>query len=169
MQWHKDCLLDLYGQEIGSYLWDLVFIYKAILTEYLFWIIEREQPLSIPTTANFILEKLDALVEHVLLKGGPPLLEQSSFEQFIYGGLEGRKEQQQQVIMELLDHIGVALTILPAGEARRNELQEILALLKTELGRTEPQMSLVRALMAYLESENDLKSLALQLKNVLSR
>jgi AcrR family transcriptional regulator len=169
MQWHKDCLLDLYGQEIEPHLWDLVFIYKAILTVYLFWIIEGEQPLSLPTTANFILEKLDALVEYDLRKGGPPLLEQSSFEQFIYWGLEGRKGQQQQVLTELLDQIDIALTTLPVGKAQRKELQEILALLKAELGKTEPQKSLIRALIAYLESENNLKSLILQLKNVISR
>jgi hypothetical protein len=169
MQWHKDCLLDLYGQEIEPHLWDLVFIYKAILTVYLFWIIEGEQPLSIPTTANFILEKLDALVEHAMRKNRPPLLEQSSFEQFIYWGLEGRKGQQQQIIAELLDQIDVALTTLPSGKARRKELQEILILLKAELAKTEPQLALIHALIAYLESENDLKSLILQLKNVISR
>ncbi|NRF93207.1 TetR/AcrR family transcriptional regulator [Paenibacillus frigoriresistens] len=168
MKWHKDCLLDMYGKEIELHLWDLAFIYKALLKEYLFWIIHEVKMLSIEGTAHFILEKMDVLVKHLIASGSKPMLQQSSFEQYIHWGLEGREEGKAQVIAELLRKLTMTLNEIQAGNEHRRELHEILNLLRNEISKKVPNGPLTHALLAYLEKENQLKSLVLQLKNIIA-
>jgi AcrR family transcriptional regulator len=167
MQWHKDCLLAMYGKEIEPHLWDLAFIYKALLKEYLFWIIHEVKLLSIEETAHFILEKIDVLVKYSLASGTKPMLQQSSFEQYIHRASEGKEEEKAQVITELLGKISMTLHEIQAGNEHRLELQEILDLLRKEISKEVPQGPLTHALLAYLEKENELKSLVLQLKSII--
>jgi AcrR family transcriptional regulator len=166
IKWHKTSLLNVYGEKIEPHLWDLVFIYKALLKEYLFWIIQDVNLLSIEETARFILEKLDVLVNHMVTSQAKPLLQQSSFEHYIHWGC--KKEEKEQVITELLGKIGMALSELPSGNMQRRELEEILDLLSTEIHKDVPHGPLTQALMSYLEKENELKSLVVQLRNIVS-
>jgi AcrR family transcriptional regulator len=167
MELHKECLLQIYGKEITPHLWDLVFIYKAILKEYLSLLIYEMNPVSFEETARFILEKLDMLMNQMVASGSKPLLQQFSFDQFIHGGIEGRKAEKEQIIAELLGKISDVLSELPSGDAHRRELQEILTLLRMEMSKSESNGPLLQALLAYLEKESDLKSLVVQLKNLL--
>jgi AcrR family transcriptional regulator len=166
MQSYIDNILLVYGTELGPHLWDLVIVYRAILREYLIWLIHEKELLSIEETAHFILEQLDVLSQHMLASQSHPLLQQSSFAQYIRWGLEGREEEKELMVMGLFEKIEATLKELPAGEAHRCELQEILDLLKAEIDKPEPKSALIRALLAYLEKESELKSLILQLKNI---
>lgn len=166
MKWHKDCLLSMYGEEIEPYLWDLAFIYKALLKEYQFWIIQEANLLSIEETACFILDKLDVLVKHLIAAGPKPMLRQSAFERYIHWGAEGGEEEKTEMIEELLGEIQMTLQDIQAGSEHRRELQEILDLLRKEVSKESPNGPLIKALFAYLEKESELKSAVLQLKNI---
>lgn len=165
MEWHKQCLLDLYGPEIEPYLWDLVFIYKAIVKEYLLWVIDEQKPLPLEETALFVVEKLDVLVENFRQAQSKTLLTENFFEYHIRGGFTDQTKKPQ-LLAELLEKTSQTLAELPVGNLQRHELSEALNLLKAELEKTSPQNVLLQALLAYLEREPGLKSLVLQLKNI---
>lgn len=167
LNWHKECLLNVYGPEIEPNIWDLVIIHKSILKEYLFWIIHEDKPVSVEETAQFVAETLDILAKHMTSTQPKPLLTEPSIAQYVNWGLEGRKEEKEQVIEELIENIGILINEIPSGNSSRQELQEILNLVREEISKKEPKGPLIQALLAYLEKEKELKSLVIQLKNVI--
>ena len=167
IRWHRECLLHVYGEEIQPYLWDLVSIYRAILKEYLFWIIYEEKSLSLEDTANFILDKLTVIIKHMMASEQKPLLKQASFERYLNWGLEDRQKEKGQFLNELFRDIDTALDALPSGAEYRSELKELCNFIKSEVRKAEPNLPLVQAALYYLERENDLKSQVVQLRNII--
>jgi AcrR family transcriptional regulator len=167
IRWHRECLLHVYGEEIHPYLWDLVSIYRAILKEYLFWIIYEEKSLSLEETANFILDKLNVIIKHMMASDQKPLLKQASFERYLSWGLEDRQMEKEQFLTELFHEMNSALDVLPFGAEHRSELKELCHFIQSEVRIAEPNLPLVQAALYYLERENELKSLVVQLRNII--
>lgn len=167
IRWHSECLLHVYGEKIHPYLWDLVSIYRAILKEYLFWIVYEEKSLSLEETAKFILDKLNVLVKHMIASDLKPLLKQVSFERYLSWGLEDGQGEKEQILTELFREMDSALNALPAGAKHRSELKELYHFIQTEVRKAEPNLPLLQASLYYLEREKELKSLIIQLRNII--
>ncbi|WP_438445130.1 TetR/AcrR family transcriptional regulator [Gorillibacterium sp. sgz5001074] len=166
MEWHRYWLLEVYGERIEPFLWDLIFIYRAILKDYLQRIIFEAKLLSIEDTAWFIVDKMDALVEHMSRSGSKGLLGQSAFTTFIHSDPKDWNNEKERMIEELFGRVTALLEAWPGGLARRRELQEIAQVLGTEISQTPPKRSLIQALCAYLEQEQELRSPVIQLKQM---
>ncbi|MDQ0495103.1 TetR/AcrR family transcriptional regulator [Paenibacillus brasilensis] len=167
IRWHSECLLQVYGEEIHPYLWDMVSIYRAILKEYLFWIVYEEKSLSLEETANFILDKLNVLIKHLKACNVKPLLKQASFERYLSWGLVDRHGETEQILTELFREMDSALDTIPSGAGHRSELKELCHFIQTEIKKAEPNLPLVQASLYYLEREKELKSLVIQLRNII--
>ncbi|WP_445492673.1 TetR/AcrR family transcriptional regulator [Niallia sp. 03133] len=164
ISWHKECLESLYGDKIKPYLYDLIFIYRAILKEYLFWIIYEDNLLSMEETAAFILAKMDILVENTIRGHSNSIINRSAYEHYINGENTVNKEQ-------LIDKIiGEAEKIISKqlyGKSYQEELYELITILKTEIEKEKHSEALICAVLSYLEKEVELKSIIIQLKNIL--
>ncbi|OXM85626.1 TetR/AcrR family transcriptional regulator [Paenibacillus rigui] len=167
IRWHSECLLHMYGEDIQPYLWDLVSIYRAILKEYLFWIVYEEKSLSLEETAKFILDKLNVLIKHMIASGLKPLLKQASFERYLSWGLEDRQGEREQFLTELFREMDSALNALPSGAEHRSELKEVYHFIQSEVRKAKPNFPLLQASLYYLEREKELKSLVIQLRNII--
>ncbi|SFM40854.1 transcriptional regulator, TetR family [Paenibacillus sp. 1_12] len=167
IRWHMECLEQMYGEEIKPFLWDLVSMYRAILKEYLLWIIYEEKLLSLEETANFILDKLNVLVKHMVASNSIPLLKQVSFERYINWGLEDRQEEKEEVLYDLFMRIDTTLDLVQSGAEHRMELRELLNFIRAEVSNPEPNNPLIQASLFYLERESEIKSLIIQLRNAI--
>ncbi|MEW9697569.1 TetR/AcrR family transcriptional regulator [Paenibacillus sp. SI8] len=167
IRWHSECLLHVYGEKIHPYLWDLVSIYRAILKEYLFWIVYEEKSLSLEETAKFILDKLNVLVKHTIASDLKPLLKQASFERYLSWGLADRQGEKEQILTELFRELDSAFNALPVGAEHRSELKELYHFIQTEVRKAERNLPLLQASLYYLEREKELKSLIIQLRNII--
>ncbi|MGX6443663.1 TetR/AcrR family transcriptional regulator [Neobacillus sp. K501] len=166
IRWHRDCLLEMYGEEIYPFLWDMVSIYRAILKEYLFWLVYEEKSLSLEETANFILDKLNVLSKHMRDSNRKPLLKQASFDRYLSWGLEDRQIEKEQILTELFLQMNLVLETHPSSAKYRSELKEICHFIQTEVRKAEPNLPLVQASLYYLEREKEFKSLVVQLRNI---
>ncbi|MFK7693123.1 TetR/AcrR family transcriptional regulator [Paenibacillus sp. HJGM_3] len=166
MEWHRSLLLEVYGERIKPFLWDLIFIYRAILKDYLQRIVNEVELLSIEDTAWFIVDKLDALVEHMTRSGSTGLLRRSSFDKFIHSGSSGWNNEKERIAEKMFSRVVALLKSWPGGTARRNELQEIAQMLGAEITQAQPRKPLIQALCAYLEQEQELRSPVIQLKQI---
>ncbi|MFC4102671.1 TetR/AcrR family transcriptional regulator [Paenibacillus xanthanilyticus] len=166
MEWHRSWLLEVYGESIEPFLWDLIFIYRAILKDYLQRMINELTQLSIEDTAWFIVDKLDALVEHMTRSDSKGLLGRSAYEKFIHSGANDWEEEKGRIAKELFGTVAARLEVWPGGTARRKELQEIARLLGEEIAQAQPRRPLIQALCAYLEQEQELRSLVIQLRQI---
>ncbi|OIK08518.1 TetR/AcrR family transcriptional regulator [Bacillus sp. MUM 13] len=167
IRWHTECLLLVYGEEIHPLLWDLVSIYRAILKEYLFWIVYEEKSLSLEETANFILDKLNVLFKHMIESNLKPLLTQASFERYLNWGLEDRQDEMEQILIELFKEMDSSIDVLPSGSVHRSELKDLCRFIQSEINKEGPNLPLVQASLYYLEREKELKSLVIQLRNII--
>jgi hypothetical protein len=165
ISWHKECLESLYGDKIKPYLYDLIFIYRAILKEYLFWIIYEDNLLSMEEAAEFILAKMDVLVESTIQEQSNPIINRSAYEHYINGGKTVNKEQ---LIAEFIGEAEKIISELPYGKSYQGELYELITILKAEFEKEKHSEPLVCAVLSYLEKEKELKSIIIQLKNVIS-
>ena len=166
MEWHRSWLLEVYGERIEPFLWDLIFIYRAILKDYLQRIIFEVKLLSIEDTAWFIIDKIDALVEHMSNSGSKGLLGPSAFTTFIHSDSKDWNNEKERIIEELFGRVTALVETWSGGIARRGELQEIVQLLGMEISQIQPKRSLIQALCAYLEQEQELRSPVIQLKQI---
>lgn len=167
MEWHRSWLIEVYGHRIKPYLWDLIFIYRAILKDYLLRVISEENLLSVEDTAWFIVDKMDALVNHMSKSGSNGLLGKSAYETFIHSGSNDRDGEKERITEELLGRVIAMIEAWKGGAERRKELQEIVQLLNSEIDQTESKRSVIQALCAYLEQEKELRSTVIQLKQTL--
>lgn len=167
IRWHRECLLHVYGEEIQPYLWDLVAIYRAILKEYLFWIVYEERSLSLEETAKFILDKLHVLVKHMMTSEPKSMLNQTSFERYLNWGFEDRQGEKEQILSELFREMDTAMNTIPAGAAHRSEIRELSRFIQTEVSKEAANHPLIQASLSYLEREKELKGLVVQLRNVI--
>ncbi|WP_342436541.1 TetR/AcrR family transcriptional regulator [Paenibacillus sp. FSL L8-0436] len=167
IRWHRDCLLHVYGEEIQPFLWDLVAIYRAILKEYLFWIVYEERSLSLEETAKFILEKLHVLVKHMMTSDLKSMLNQASFERYLNWGFEDRQGGKRQILSELFREMDKAINTIPAGAVHRSEIRELYRFIQTEVSKETANHPLIQASLHYLEREKELKSLVVQLRNII--
>lgn len=165
ISWHKECLESLYGDKIKPYLYDLIFIYRAILKEYLFWIIYEDNLISMEEAAEFILAKMDILVESTIQEQSNPIINRSAYEHYINGGNTVNKEQ---LIAEFIGEAEKIISELPYGKSYQGELYELITILKAEIEKEKHSEPLVCAVLSYLEKEIELKSIIIQLKNVIS-
>jgi len=166
MEWHRSWLLEVYGERIEPILWDLIFMYRAILKDYLQRVIYEVKLLSIEDTAWFIVDKLDALVEHMVNSGSKGLLGRSAFDQFIHSDSNDWSNEKVRIAEELLGRVAALVEFGSYGIARQKELQEIVQLLGAEIALTQPKRPLIQALCAYLEQEQELRSPVIQLKQI---
>lgn len=166
MDWHRSWLLEVYSERIEPFLWDLIFIYRAIIKDYLQRIINEVKSLSIEDTAWFIVDKLDALVEHMTRSGSKGLLGRSAYDKFILSGSDDWNNEKERLAEEMFSRVAALLETWPGGTARRKELQEIVQLLGAEMTQAQPRKSLIQALCAYLEQEQELRSSVIQFKQI---
>lgn len=164
MEWHRSWLLEVYGPKIQPFLWDLIFIYRSFIKDYLQRVIAEENLLSIEDTAWFIVDKMDALVNHMSKLGSNGLLGQSAYDTFIHSGSNDWNGEKKRITEELLSRVIAIIDVWKGGAERRKELQEIFQLLNSEIAQTNPKRSVIQALCAYLEQEKELRSSVIQLK-----
>jgi hypothetical protein len=60
-----------------------------------------------------------------------------------------------------------ALDALPSGAEHRSELKELCHFIQTGVRKAEPNLPLVQASLYYLKREKELKSLVIQLRNII--
>jgi AcrR family transcriptional regulator len=164
ISWHKECLESVYGESIKPYLYDLIFIYRAILKEYLSWMIYENNLLSMKETATFILAKMDVLVESATQTHSTIILSESAYENYIYGINSSNKDE---LIPKIIAQSEQIISELPYGKTEKDELYELITILKTELRKERLSKPLISAVLTYLEKERELKSTIIQLKNLI--
>jgi AcrR family transcriptional regulator len=163
ISWHKECLESVYGDSIKPYLYDLIFIYRAILKEYLSWMIYQDNLLSMKETAAFILAKMDVIVESAT-QNHSTIISESAYEHYIYGINSSNKDE---LIPKIIDQSEQIISELPFGKTDQDELYELMTILKTELNKERLSKPLISAVLSYLEKESELKSTIIQLKNLI--
>lgn len=168
MNWHKDCLMQAYGEKINPYIWDLVIMYQGTLQGYLFLIVSDHKAIPMEKVAEFIVDRFDNMTDHLLVSQPDPVLTFNMMREYVEFELppaHGTSKEEQ--CHHLLDQMKVSVSDLPANERYRQEWLESIILLQKEMSESKPRWFLIHALLSLLEKNGQLKSRILDFKKLI--
>lgn len=160
---HRDCILETYGSPVEVFVWDVVAIYRGILREYLYYTVRKVIALPMSELAQFIVERIDAVVNDLLASEAKPILQSTNTYFQHLNPLDPL--HQQQNVSGFLDALAAKIQNLSMPAPARDELLEVISLLQKELAQDAPNRTLIHVFMTYLETipqlRPDVRQLAL--------
>ncbi|MCR8632117.1 TetR/AcrR family transcriptional regulator [Paenibacillus radicis (ex Xue et al. 2023)] len=158
---HHDCFHEAYGEPIVPYLGDTVAIFRGMLKEYLTHLVQAV--IAVPTSelAGFLVDRMDVIVGDLITSSAEPILKASSA---YFNDISPLNDETRQTnLKEFLKFFVVKIEELPQPERIRNELLEVIDLLQRELEQPEPNGTLLRVYITFLDTVSDLKPYVHQL------
>ncbi|QRG68659.1 TetR/AcrR family transcriptional regulator [Brevibacillus choshinensis] len=161
LTWHKDCMVEAYGERVEGHVWDVVAIYRGILREYLTYAVQKVIVLPMSELAQFIVERIDAIVGDMLASSVKPILRETNVYFNDLNPIDPLSQQQN--VRDFLQSFAAKIQELTAPEPVRRELLEVVSLLQKELEQKAPNPTLVQVFITYLETIPQLRPLIRQL------
>lgn len=165
LAWHKDCFMEAYGPEIERCVWDIVAIYRGIFREYLTYTVQKVIALPMSALAQFIVERLDAVIHDMLRSDATPILRESLAYFNDLNPIDPLSRQQN--VHSFLQAMAEKVQELAHPEPVRKELAEVLRLLQQELKQESPNRTLVHVCSTYLEANSELRPYVRQLRRMI--
>jgi AcrR family transcriptional regulator len=145
------CVMDIYGEAMEPYALDAASIIHAILNDFVFFFAFTPQPMSGDILASFIMERLDEMVEGMLSKGRPPLLDANMFNDslaYFQERVGGRTADWKRAVLQ----VRRAVERAELAEERRDEALACLNALESEQLKQDRNMVVVRGMLSYLRT-----------------
>lgn len=163
MNWNKNNLLQYYGKDILSIIWDLTFILMGSVNMLAQIMIDNKSIVTTEQIVQEIKKNLDILVKD---KQNRPALftEEKINDKFNYEGNEDIFEED--MIEKYLSDIEDELNNLPDRDTRKKEALAALKHLSKELSKETKAIYLVDSLLGYLNEIDSLKPIISKLKTL---
>ncbi|WP_068497270.1 TetR/AcrR family transcriptional regulator [Paenibacillus kribbensis] len=164
-KWICDCLIDVFGPSIEDYVWDITFVLKSVVFEYIRFFADRMNDETIEHLTQFIIFLIKSLVANLNSADPAPHLwsRQGWMPESVLSSPFDHGRQIQSLLHSLEDSI--LLSTLSLED--KQEYQQIFALLKEEALKASPQKGLLKALFSYLEQRKELQKVCHLLKKLL--
>ncbi|WP_283657387.1 TetR/AcrR family transcriptional regulator [Paenibacillus sp. RC343] len=154
-KWVRDCLIDVFGPEIEDHAWDMTFVLKSVVFEYIRFFADRMNDETIEQLAQFIIFLSNSLVAS--LKSTDSASHLWSNQGWLPESILSNPFDQGRQINGLLYSLEDSILLSSWSSREKQEYQQIATLLKEEALKANPQMGLLKALFSYLEQRKELK------------
>ncbi|CUB22702.1 Bacterial regulatory proteins, tetR family [Bacillus subtilis] len=163
--WHRDSLIQAYGESILPFVWDLVIILHGMMREFLMLIKIEEKPLELDPIAEFIISTLNQIVKNKETRQS--LLPPEAIELYIHSASSYKPKDKSALLSESLKELHNGISSLPAADFDVDELTSAAAMLEEEAKKEEPRAFLLKSLIGYLEQTGVLTQPVSMLKTLL--
>lgn len=153
MEWHKQCLLEAFGESAQSMVWDLVVIYEGIVKEYISLIIFHQANVPISRLATLVVHSLEAVTGAI--DGLNPVVEKEML--FQEESVKNRILKKNR-LAEVFHDLRLKITSLSISFEEKQKLDSALQHLQESCLAPQPEAYLLEALVKYLKSEQELKN-----------
>lgn len=150
LQAYYDSLIGVYGKEIDSIVWELIFILDSLVREFNFIFRFRGKEIKGDFAADFMMRIIDVAVEN--LKGKEPMIDKNTF----YENEDINEDILNQIReIELLEKIeSIKKTVVEIGDKK---LEEAIKRVEEEVKSKSYNSLTMDAMILYLEKEECLK------------
>lgn len=155
--WLERNLIDLYGEMISPYKWDLMWMTQSIYTSYTGLMISSESNLNPKELGQHIVRQIDILANDFLSGNSHPLLDDDMMRPFSVGmDREGafmsfeKREEAWKAIYERVNTL----------EEEKQYYLEVTNRISEESRKSNPDELVMRGLFQLLKEEQDLKDAA---------
>lgn len=150
IKWHQDMLLNLYGNKIEPYKWDMTLNLLGLLNPYLRMMADGAILKKPAEVAHEIKLVMDAIIADKLSRA--PLLNERHIQLHFHADLPEAPGKE-----ELLHTFLQQIHELTVNDLKDGSLTEAVVHLKQELAKEEPAPYLIDALLTYLDQHSRLK------------
>ena len=161
--WLERNLLELYGEKITPYKWDLMWMTQSIYTSYTGLMISSESELSPEELGKHIVRQIDILADDYLAGKSKPLLDDEMMRPFSVGmdreGAFTSFEKRKNAWKALYDRIN--------EQDQAQYYLEVTERISEESRKSKPDEIVMRGLFHLLKEDETLKSEAVELENEL--
>lgn len=164
-KWVCDCLIDVFGHDIENSVWDITFVLKSIVFEYIRFFADRMNDETVESLTQFLIFVSNSLVTGLKSTTSAPHLWSSSG--WLAESILSNPFDQGRQISVLLHSLEDSILLSSWSLEDKQEYQQISALLKEEALKSSPQKGLLKALFSYLEQRKELQKVCHILKNLL--
>lgn len=165
-KWVCDCLIDVFGHDIENSVWDITFVLKSIVFEYIRFFADRMNDETVESLTQFLIFVSNSLVTGLKSTTSAPHLWSSSG--WLAESILSNPFDQGRQISVLLHSLEDSILLSSWSLEDKQEYQQISALLKEEALKSSPQKGLLKALFSYLEQRKELQKVCHLLKNLLN-
>lgn len=153
--WHKDVLLQVYGDDVEPIIWDTVITLQGILKEYMSIVIQDTEKLSLTDIASYVVEIVDAIIHRQ--KNSQALLKDEMMTD--YKILEKNRKwiSVEEQLLQTLTHFRLIIKTEDTPLKTRKELESTISFFKEELKEKNPRIFLLNSLLANLEKNTKRK------------
>lgn len=149
MDWHKEVLLQVYGDAVAPIIWDAVITLQGILKEYISIVIQDKQNLSATDIAEFVVCSVDAIVHHQ--KNKKPVLTDDRMDNFKILKTNKKWISIEEQLIQTLTHFRLTIKTEEVSLHKKKELDSTLSFFINELKEKNPRIFLLNSLLANLE------------------
>ncbi|WP_175074328.1 TetR/AcrR family transcriptional regulator [Terribacillus sp. AE2B 122] len=150
IKWHQDMLLNLYGDKVEPFKWDMTLNLLGLLNPYLKMMADGAILRDPAEVAHEMKLVMDAIVTDKLTR--PPLLNEKHIQLHFHADLPDAPGKE-----ELLHTIMLEMREITANDLQDSSLTEAVDHLEKELAKEAPAAYLIDALLTYLDQHNNLK------------
>lgn len=161
LNWHRDFLLEAYGDSIEIYVWDVIAIYRGLLSAYLAYAIQKVIAISMEELALFLVGRMDAVVSDMTRTKPNPVLNETTIYFNHLNPIDSLT--QHETVHDFLQSFELKINQLQIAENVRKELLEVIVFLQKELDLEAPNRTLVHVFTTYLETIPELRPYVRQL------
>jgi AcrR family transcriptional regulator len=150
IKWHQDMLLNLYGDKVEPFKWDMTLNLLGLLNPYLKLMADGAILRDPAEVAHEMKLVMDAIVTDKLTR--PPLLNEKHIQLHFHADLPDAPGKE-----ELLHTIMLEMREITTNDLQDSSLTEAVDHLEKELAKEAPASYLIDALLTYLDQHNNLK------------
>lgn len=165
-RWCTDCLTDIYGEQVSIYVYDIIFMVRSLLMQYLFLPVIGLQPQTTnEELARFLAGLVDQMVKNMVKYKYKPIWDWKKVT-MKPECVEQSPVFQGIMIHELLLAIKRHVDALAIGDEEKQELWQVLHSLEQEVIRTERRSGMIRALLNFISGYDELTEYARKLQQI---
>ncbi|RSL33370.1 TetR/AcrR family transcriptional regulator [Salibacterium salarium] len=156
ISWHKEWLMEVYGEKIIPQIWDHVLFLQGAMKEYITLIKENNETGEPELFAKEIIAKLDVLVEHGSHLN--PVLTNKlmqEYEEMVQNPEKKTKEEERD---ETLTALKSKIDMHVTQDQEKQELMESVQCLEEEFKQQVPRSFLMKAMISFLKENPLLKN-----------
>jgi AcrR family transcriptional regulator len=164
--WFKEFLLDLYGEKVEDYIWDLIYLLRSLIFQYIHLFRYQTAEIDSKKLAIFIATVFDIVVEGLSERKPESSLDIDWEELEMFTDHENPllKGQKIQFLLKQMTH---TIKGLKQESADQEEYLKTISLLEEECTQRKPKTFLLKALINYLQTLQDLQADCADLKALL--
>lgn len=151
VNWQYERLMRAYGKKVEPFIWDTILTLQGTVKEYLFLIMNTRQYELIKPASSLIADRIDAFIEQMYINEEAPVVTETIMSKDITFEATSLEDTILSVLAEIKRKVDTLINF-----SQRDYYASTLSLIEEELGKEEPRVFLLEALLSYLEKEEQL-------------